>query len=70
VARLSSVTPDTVHARMLVQGELAQFVARQALTQAFQDVFFLIAVLFLGALAIIPFCKTVILSDQLPVEAH
>ena len=43
---------------------------RQALTQAFQDVFFLIAALFAAALVVVPFCKTVILSDNPPVEAH
>ena len=70
VGRLSAVTSDPVHARMLLQGELAQFVARQALTQAFDDVFFLIAALFAAALVIVPFCKTVILSDGAPAPAH
>ncbi len=69
-ARISAFTSDPAHAQSLLQGELAQFVARQALTQAFQDVFFLIAALFAAALVVVPFCKTVILSDNPPVEAH
>ena len=70
VARISTVTPDHLHARALLQGELAQFVTRQALTQAFDDVFFLMAALFAAALIIVPFCKTVIFSDDMPVEGH
>ena len=42
----------------------------QALTQAFQDVFFLISALFAAALLIVPFCKTIILTDSAPIEAH
>jgi len=70
VARISAVTPDRMHAQALLQGELAQFVTRQALTQAFDDVFFLIAALFAAALMLVPFCKTVIFSDDMPVEGH
>ena len=70
VARISTVTPDHLHARALLQGELAQLVTRQALTQAFDDVFFLMAALFAAALIIVPFCKTVIFSDDMPVEGH
>ena len=70
VARISTVTPDRVHAQALLQSELAQFVTRQALTQAFDDVFFLIAALFAAALIILPFAKTVLFSDDKPVEGH
>jgi DHA2 family multidrug resistance protein len=69
-ARISTLTPDHAHAQALLQSELAQFVTRQALTQAFDDVFFLIAALFSVALIIIPFCKTVLFSDDMPVEGH
>jgi DHA2 family multidrug resistance protein len=68
--QLSHVTPDATHAQKLLQGELAQIVTQQALTQAFSDVFYLIAALFALALVIVPLCKTVILSDSAPVEAH
>ncbi len=66
-ARISAFTPDAAHARMLLSGELTQFVTQQALTQAFQDVFFLMAMMFVAALAIVPFCKTEILSDAPPL---
>jgi MFS transporter, DHA2 family, multidrug resistance protein len=70
VARISTVTSDAAHAQALLQSELAQFVTRQALTQAFDDVFFLIAALFAAALILVPFCKTVIFSDDMPIEGH
>ena len=69
-AQLSHMTPDATHAQKLLQGELAQIVTQQALTQAFSDVFYLIAALFTLALVIVPLCKTVILSDSAPVETH
>jgi DHA2 family multidrug resistance protein len=70
VSRLSTVTSDPAHARLLLQGELNQFVTQQALTQAFQDVYLLIAVLFAAALLIVPFSRPAIFSDAAPVEAH
>ena len=51
-------------------GELAQVVGQQALTLAFQNVFLIMASVFVIALAIVPFCKTVILSDAPPPPAH
>ena len=69
-ARMATATSDPVHAQTLLQGELAQVAAQQALTLAFADVFYLIAAVFAVALAIVPFCKTVILSDNASVEAH
>jgi DHA2 family multidrug resistance protein len=70
VSKLSASTPDPSHAQRLLQGELAQFVTQQSLSQAFQDVFFLIALLFAAALFIVPFCRTVLFSDAPPAEAH
>ena len=69
-ARMATVTADPVHAQTLLQGELAQIATQQALTLAFSDVFYLIAAVFAVALVIVPFCKTVILSDNASVEAH
>jgi len=66
VARISTLSSDAAHAGRLLQAELAQFVTQQALTQAFQDVFVVLAALFAAALLIVPFCKTVILSDEAP----
>ncbi len=63
-SRLSAIASDANHARMLVQAELAQVVTEQALSQAFQDVFFLIGALFVTSIVLIPFAKTVILRDE------
>jgi MFS transporter, DHA2 family, multidrug resistance protein len=62
-ARLSQFGSDAAHARLLLDGELTQYVTQQSLTLAFDDVFFLMAAIFLAALLIVPFCKTAILSD-------
>lgn len=68
-ARFSALTPDAAHAHMMFKGQLARVISQQSLTLAFQDVFFLMAVMFVGALVIVPFCKTEILSDA-PPPAH
>ena len=71
VARLSAHVSDLQHARLMLQGELAQLVTQQALTLAFRDVFYLMAGLFVAAMVLIPFARTVILRDDaLPLEAH
>lgn len=67
--RVSLATPDPRHAQLILSGELTNYVTQQSLTMAFEDVFLLIAGLFVVALAIVPFCKTPPLSDA-PVEAH
>ena len=71
IARVSAFTPDMQHARLLIDGELSQFVTQQALALAFRDVFFLMAGLFVAAMLLIPFAKTAILNDDAPpLEAH
>jgi len=70
-ARLSAYTSDAAHAKLVLQGELAQLVTQQALTLAFRDVFYLMAGLFALGMILIPFAKTAILSDDAPpLEAH
>lgn len=64
-SRFSALTPAPAHARLMVEGQFAQLVFREALTLAFQDVFTLMA-----ALLIVPFCKTPKLSDEPPPPAH
>jgi len=51
----AAITPDPAHAAMLAQGTLAHVVARQALTIAFDDVFRVMAWMFVAALAMVPF---------------
>jgi DHA2 family multidrug resistance protein len=68
---LGQVTPDAGHALLMAQAELARVVGRQALTLAFEDVFRLMAWLFLGALIMVPFCRPPpVQAAAPPVEAH
>jgi DHA2 family multidrug resistance protein len=71
IQRLSAQGADAAHAQLVMSGEITQFVTQQALTQAFQDIFYLLAACFAIALAIVPFAKVPPLSDDAaPVEAH
>jgi MFS transporter, DHA2 family, multidrug resistance protein len=69
-ARIATHTTDAVHARLMLDGELVQAVSAQALTLAFRDVFTIMAAIFVGALLIVPFARTAILSDAPPVSEH
>jgi len=51
----AAVTPDPARAEMLAQGILAHIVGQQALTIAFDDVFRVMAWMFVAALAMVPF---------------
>jgi len=62
-ARLAQFGADAAHTQQIVVGEITQFVTRASLTMAFEDVYFLMAAMFVVALLIVPFCKTVVLSD-------
>jgi len=63
VARVAPHTADAVHARLIVSGEIGQYITQQSLSMAFQDVFWLLAALFAAGMIIVPFAKA------LPVEA-
>ncbi|HEX3675520.1 MAG TPA: DHA2 family efflux MFS transporter permease subunit [Rhizomicrobium sp.] len=63
LARLSRMGADAAHAKLVLSGELTQFVTRQSLTLAFEDVYFLMGGLFVAGLILVPFCKTAILND-------
>jgi DHA2 family multidrug resistance protein len=69
-ARVSALTPDPAHARLMFEGQLARVIGREALTLAFQDVFTLMAGIFVAALLLVPFCKSPKLSDEPPPPAH
>jgi DHA2 family multidrug resistance protein len=56
-ARAGAATPDPAHALVLAQGYLAGLVQREAATQAFEDVFRLLAWAFLALLLLVPFCR-------------
>ncbi len=70
VQRLSVHGADAAHAQLMLSGALAQVVTRQALTEAFQDTFWLLSALFVLGLLIVPFAKTPPLTNELPPEAH
>ncbi|PHY17596.1 DHA2 family efflux MFS transporter permease subunit [Caulobacter sp. BP25] len=63
---IAARTPDAAHAALILQGELARVVGREALTLAFNDVFRVMAMLFLAALVMAPFCKPPPLNGAKP----
>jgi DHA2 family multidrug resistance protein len=54
---MGAATPDPAHAELLASGVLARIVSQQALTVAFDDVFRVMAWVFVAALAMVPFVK-------------
>lgn len=68
--RIAERTPDPAQAALMLQGELAKVVGREALTLAFNDVFRVMAGLFVLALIMAPFCKPPPLASRPPPDAH
>jgi DHA2 family multidrug resistance protein len=69
--RMSELTPDPAHALLMAEGMIGHAVGQQALTVAFNDVFRLMSWIFLGALIMVPFCRSTGASQSTaPVEAH
>jgi MFS transporter, DHA2 family, multidrug resistance protein len=66
-ARVSQFGADAAHARLMLDGELTQYVTQQSLTLAFEDVFLIMTGLFVATLLIVPFAKTAILRDDEPL---
>ncbi len=69
-ARIAERTPDAAHAALVLQGELARVVGREALTLAFNDVFRVMAAMFLLAVIMAPFCKPPPMGAAPPPDAH
>jgi DHA2 family multidrug resistance protein len=55
--RISQATADSAHALLMAQGQLGRLVSRMAMTLAFDDVFRLMAWMFVAALVLVPFCR-------------
>jgi MFS transporter, DHA2 family, multidrug resistance protein len=55
--QLSTIAPDPGEATLMAQALLGRVAGREALTLAFDDVFRLMAWLFIGALVMVPFCR-------------
>jgi MFS transporter, DHA2 family, multidrug resistance protein len=70
-ARIGQSGGDPGQALLLAQGEFARVVGRLALTSAFEEVFRLMAWLFLLALVMVPFCRPAPGAFSAPpAEAH
>jgi DHA2 family multidrug resistance protein len=68
--RIGQLTADSSHALLMAQGELGRLVSRTALTLAFDDVFRLMAWMFVAALLLVPFCRTPPHAPAAPLDAH
>ena len=68
--RLAAVTPDPDHALLMARAEFAKLVGRVALTDGFDQVYRLMAWMFIAALVMVPFCKSPIGGAAPPPDAH
>jgi len=68
--QVGAVTPDPAHALLTAQALMGRIVGREALTLAFDDVFRLMAWLFVAALVLVPLCRPPKQAAAGPVEAH
>jgi DHA2 family multidrug resistance protein len=66
--RMAVQSGDPAQAMRMAQGAMGRMVGQQATAQSFQDVFSFMAVLFLAALILVPFCRPLRVGG--PVEAH
>lgn len=69
-ARVGEYTPDPAQALLIAQGEMAKVIARQSLTLAFNDVFRLMAWIFLAALIMVPLCRSSLAPAPPNADAH
>ncbi|HWA90506.1 MAG TPA: DHA2 family efflux MFS transporter permease subunit [Rhizomicrobium sp.] len=69
-ARIASRTADAAHARLMMDGALYQVLGGQALTLAFREMFLILGAVFVVALVLVPFARTVILRDAPAVVEH
>ena len=67
---LAGWTTDAGQALLMAQGEMARIVGRQALTLAFDEVFRMMAWMFLAALIMVPFCQPSPVNAPVKVDAH
>ena len=70
-AQIGRLTPDPERAMAVAPGEFARVVGRSALTSAFDEVFQVMAWIFIAALILVPFCRPApLLPASPPVDAH
>jgi DHA2 family multidrug resistance protein len=68
--QFGTLTADTAQAALMAKAELARLVGQAALTAAFNDVFRLMAWIFLGALVLAPFCRSAPAAPAAGAAAH
>ena len=68
--RLAAATPDAAQALMMARALIGPAAGREALTLAFDDVFRLMAWIFLAALVMVPFAKSAGSGAAAPADAH
>jgi DHA2 family multidrug resistance protein len=68
-AKVATVVPDPAKAALTAQAILGRVVGREALTLAFDDVFHVMAWMFLAALVLVPFCRPAPANQLPPPEA-
>jgi DHA2 family multidrug resistance protein len=68
--QMRALTPNPDRALLLAQDVMGHVVGREALTLAFNDVFRIMAWLFVAALVLVPFCRPPKQVSSAPVEAH
>lgn len=66
----AAATADPSHAHLLAQKLLARIVGEQSLSVAFDDVFRLMAWMFVAALVMVPFCKSVGGASAAAIDSH
>jgi DHA2 family multidrug resistance protein len=69
-SRIGSAAGDPRQTLMVATGELARLVGRYALTSSFDEVFRMMAWLFIAALVMVPFCRPAPLPGAAPIDAH
>jgi DHA2 family multidrug resistance protein len=69
--RFAAITPDPERAMAMAQATLGRIVSREALTLAFDDIFLVMAIVFLAALVMVPFSRAAPPGGAaLPADAH
>ncbi|WP_241659717.1 DHA2 family efflux MFS transporter permease subunit [Sphingomonas glacialis] len=69
--RMAVITPDPDRALLMAQATIARLVGRESLTIAFAEVFHIMAILFVVALVLVPFCKSPAPGATVsPADAH
>ncbi len=67
---MSRYTPDPAQAQSMAEAVAARIVGRAALAAGFDDVFRIMAWLFIGALILVPFCRPAAQSAPAPADSH